>query len=42
VHVPLWRDQAFQEEQMLPYAASDDAFIKGYAERNEYEPVQKS
>ena len=32
----------FRKQQMLPYAASDDVFSRGYAERNEYEPVQKS
>jgi len=32
----------FQKEQMLPYAVSDDVFSRGYAERNEYEPMQKT
>jgi len=28
--------------EMLPYAVSDDVFSRGYAERNEYELVQKT
>ena len=32
----------FRKEQMLPYAASDDVFSRGYAERDAYAPVEKT